>query len=208
MDGGDDYEAAFGRPVDGVAVLFLDGADVLEVADAGALDFLGAEEGDGCFGGHGCSGDDLGGGDEAKAITFGFPCEVDDSVFYRVDDLDRYAFLLNTEDLEVRGERFLGLGMTVDFHADVCALGLPMELCVRDVEEVAGSDDFLSGNVHQTDFGRIAADFRRPEAEELLVGFLSFALRRSWCPFKVPDAFDFDGCLVEKVHLWELVDGY
>jgi len=98
--------------------------------------------------------------------------------------------------------------MPVNFHANVCALRLPMELCVRDVEEVAGSDNFLGGDVHQTDFGRVAADFGRPEAKELLVCFLSFALRRGWCPFKVPDAFDFDGCLVEKVHLWELVDGY
>lgn len=103
MDGSDDHEAAFGRPVDGIAVLLLDGADVLEVSYASALDFLGAEEGDGGFGWHGCGGDDLGGGDKAKAIAFGFPCEVDDRVFDGVDDFDGYAFLLDTENLEVRG---------------------------------------------------------------------------------------------------------
>lgn len=49
MDRGHHHEAAFRGPVDGVAVLLVNGADMLEVAHSGAFDLLRTEEGYCCF---------------------------------------------------------------------------------------------------------------------------------------------------------------
>ena len=208
VDGGDDDEAALGRPVDGVAVLLLDGADVLEVADAGALDLLRAEEGDGRLGRHGGRHDDLGRGDKDEAVALGLPGEVDDSVLDRVDHLDRHALLPHAEDFQVRRERLLRLGVPVHLDADVGALRLPVELGVGDVEEVPRPNDLLGRDAHEPHLGRVAADFGRPEAEELLVRLDRVPLREGGRPLKVHDALDLDGRLVHEGHLGELVDGY
>ncbi len=102
VDGGYDDEATLRRPVDGIAVLLLDGTDVFEVADARAFDLFGAEEGDGGFRGDGSGHDDFGGGDEDEAVAFGFPGEVDNGVLDRVDNFDRDALFADAEDLEIR----------------------------------------------------------------------------------------------------------
>lgn len=76
-----DDEAALWRPVDGIAVLFVNGADMLEVADYAALGFLGAEEGDSRLRGNGGRSGDFACGDQDEAVSFRFPGEVDDGVF-------------------------------------------------------------------------------------------------------------------------------
>lgn len=208
VDRGHDDEAALWRPVDGVAVFLLDGADVFEVADAGAFYLFGAEEGDGRLGRDGGRHDDFGGGDEDEAVALWLPGEVDDGVFDRVDDLDRHALFPHAEDFEVRRERFLRFGVPIDLDADVGPLRLPVEFCVGDVEEVARADDFFGGDAHEADFGGVAAYLGRPEAEELLVGLDRVALREGGGPFEVHDAFDLDGRFVHEGHLGEFIDGY
>ena len=109
MNSGHDDETPFWRPVDGVAVLLLNGANVLEVAHAGAFDLFGAEEGYGGLGRHGGGHDDLGRGDEDEAVALWLPGEIDDGVFDRVDDFDRDALFAHAEDFEVGRERLFGL---------------------------------------------------------------------------------------------------
>ena len=203
-----DDETPLWRPVNRVAVLLLNGAYMFEVADAGALYLFGAEEGYGRLWRHGGRHDDFGGGDEDEAVALWLPGEVDDGVFDRVDDLDRHALFPHAEDFEVRRERFLRFRVPVDLDANVGALRLPVEFCVGDVEEVARADDLFGGNAHEADFGGVAANLGRPEAEELLVGLDRVALREGGGPFEVHDAFDFDGCFVHEGHLGELIDGY
>ena len=207
MHRGHDDEAAFGGPVDSIAILLLDGADGFEVAHAGALDLLRAEEGYRRLGGHGGGHDDLGRGDEHEAVPLGLPGEVDDGVLDRIDDLDGHALFPDAEDFEVGRERLFGLGVPVHLDADVGALGLPVELGVGDVEEVPRADDFLGRDAHEADFRRVAADLGGPEAEELLVRLDRVALRARGGPLEVHDAVDLDGRLVHEGHFGELVDG-
>ena len=208
VHGGHNDEAAFGRPVYGVAVLLLDGADVFEIADAGALDLLRAEEGDGGLGRYGCGHDDLSRGDEDEAVALGLPGEVDDGVLDRVDDLDGNALFAHAEDFEVRRHRLFRLRVPVHLDADVGALRLPVQLGVCDVEEVPRADNLLGWDAHEADFRRVAADLGRPEAEKLFVGLDRVALREGGCPLEVHDAFDLDGGFVHERHFGELVDGY
>ena len=75
--------------------------------------------------------------------------------------------------------------MAIDFDADVGGLGLPVEFCVGDIEEVTGADDFFGGDGHEADFGGVGFNLGGPEAEELFVGFDAFAGWGCWRPFEV-----------------------
>ena len=204
-DRGDGHKAALGRPVDGVVVLLFERAQVLEVADRVALGLLGAEEGNGCLGCHSRGADGLGCGDDDEAVALGLPGKVDDSILDSVNHLDRHTLLLDAEDLERGRLRLLGLGVPVDLDADVRAVRLPVQLGVRDAEEVEGPHDLLGRDTHQADPGGVAADLGGPEAEELLIRLDAVAAHGGGRPLKVHDAVNLDGRLVEQVHLGELV---
>lgn len=96
--------------------------------------------------------------------------------------------------------------MTVDLDAQEGAVALPVQLGVRDVEQVTGTDNLLAGHAHQTDLGRVAADFRSPVAEELLVVLDALTVRRGGAPLKVLNLLNLDRDLVEQVHARQLVD--
>lgn len=145
---GNDDETAFRRPVDTVAVLLVVGADVLERTSACTLDFLGRKELHGGLGECLCSSDGLASSDQNEPIALGLPGEIYDSVLETVDDFDRYAFLLDAEDFEVRGQGFLGLGVSVNLDTDKFAFGLPMQFRIRDIEQVSSSDNLFAWNRH------------------------------------------------------------
>lgn len=180
---------------------------MLEVTGVGTLGLLRAEKGDCRLGGDSCGTDRLGCGNDGETVTLGLPGKVDDGVLDGVDNLDRDTLLLDAEDLEGRGLRLLGLGVTVDLDAEVGALGLPVELSITDTEEVQATDNLLGGDAHEADLGGVAANFGCPEAEELLVRLDSIALDRGGRPVKVHHAVNLDGGLVEQVHAGELIDG-
>lgn len=104
MNGGNNDKATFRGPIDGIAVLLVNGADVLVVAHSGAFDLLGAEEGYGRFGWDGSGSDHFGGRDEHESVAFRFPGEVNDGIFDRVDDFDGDAFLSHSKDFEICSE--------------------------------------------------------------------------------------------------------
>ena len=130
LERSDNNETTPGGPVDGVAVLLVDCADVAEVTGGTALELLRGEEGNGRLGGDGSLDDNLAGCDEHEAVALGLPGKVDDGILDRVDDFDGDTLLANTEDLKVGGKRLLGLGVAVDLDADVGGIGLPVQLCV------------------------------------------------------------------------------
>lgn len=142
-NGGDNHETAVRRPVDGVVVLLVDGADQLEVTNTVALDLLGAEEADGSLGRDSRSRRNLASGNEDETVALGFPREVDDCVLDAINDLNWHALLTNAEDLEVGGQALLALAVSVDLDAEEVGVGLPVKLGVGNVEKVAGTDDFL-----------------------------------------------------------------
>lgn len=169
---------------------------MLEVACRRTLVLLGAEERGRGLGGHGGGTGRLGRRDDDKPVTLGLPGKVDDGVLDGVDDLDGDTLLLDTEDFQRRGLGLLGLGVAVDLDAKVRGLGLPVELDVRDVEEVEGTDNLLGGDAHETDLGRVASDFRGPVAEELLVLLDTLAAGGCGGPVKVHDTINLDRGLV------------
>lgn len=142
-NGSDNHETAIGRPVDGVVVLLVDGADQLEVANTVALDLLRAEEADGGLGRNSRSRRNLASGDEDETVTLGFPREVDDCVLDAINDLNRYTLLADAEDLKVGGQALLALAVPVDLDAEEVGVGLPVKLGVGNVEKVASTDDLL-----------------------------------------------------------------
>jgi hypothetical protein len=207
LQSSDNNETTPGGPVDGVAVLLVDCADVTEVTGGTALELLRGEEGNSGLGGNGSLDDNLAGCDEHEAVALGFPGKVDNGILDGVDNLDGDALLTNAEDLQVGGKRLLGLGVAVDLDADVGGLGLPVQLAVGDVEEVTGTDDLLGGDGHQTNLGGVAAELGSPVAEELLVRLDALTLGCSGGPLEVDDTLNLDGRLVQQVHPGQLVDG-
>lgn len=179
---------------------------MLEVADRIALALLGTEEGDGCLGRHGRRADRLRRRDDDKPVALGLPCKVNHGVLDRVDNLDGDALLLDAEDLQRGRLRLLGLGVPVDLDAEVRRFRLPVELGVRDAEEVQRPDNLLGRDAHQGDSGGVAADFRCPEAEELFVCLDAVSARGRRGPLKVHDTLDLDRRLVQEIHLGELID--
>ena len=103
----DNHESTLRRPVDGVAVLLVECADVLEVANRVALLLLRAEEGDGCLWWHSSTRHNLASRDDDETVALWLPCEIDDGVLERVHDLDWDVLLVDTEDFQVRGKRLL-----------------------------------------------------------------------------------------------------
>lgn len=97
--------------------------------------------------------------------------------------------------------------MTIDLDADVGGFGLPVQLGIADTEKVQATDDLLGGDAHQADLGGVAADFRRPEAEQLLVRLDTLTLNGGGGPVEVNNTFNLDASLVEKVHAGQFVDG-
>jgi hypothetical protein len=207
LQSSDNNETTPGGPVDGVAVLLVDCADVTEVTGGTTLELLRGEEGNSGLGGNGGLDDNLAGCDEHEAVALGFPGKVDNGILDGVDDLDGDTLLTNTEDLEVGGKRLLRLGVAVDLDANVGGLGLPVQLAVGDVEEVTGTDNLLGGDGHQTDLCGVAAELRSPVAEELLVSLDTLALGCSGGPLEVGNTLNLDGGLVQQVHPGQLVDG-
>lgn len=135
-NGGNDHEATLRRPVDGVAVLLLESAEVLEVSNSVALGLLGAEESNRRLGGNGGSTDRLGGGDDNEPVALGLPGKVYYGILDGVDNLHGDTLLLDTENLESGGLGLLGLGVTVDLDAKVGTLGLPVKLGIGNAEQV------------------------------------------------------------------------
>lgn len=207
LESSNNNESTLGRPVNSIAVLLVDSADVTEVTRRTTLELLGSEERDGSLGTNGSVWNDFASGDEHKAVALWFPGKVDDCFFDGINNLDRDALLANTEDLEVGGERLLGLGVAVDLDTNVGSFGLPVQLGIRDVEEISGADNFLCWDRHQTDLGRIAAELRSPVAEKLLICLHAVSFRCSRSPLKIHDTLDLDGGFVEKVHPGQLIDG-
>lgn len=191
VHGSNDHETALGRPVDGVAVLAVRRAHQLEAAQDVAL-LLGGKERHGSLGGHRSTAGSLTSGDDDETVSIGFPGKVNHGVLETVDNLDGHPLLAHPEDFEVGGQRLLGLGVTVDLDTDVGALGLPVQLDIGDVEQIPGSHDFLGRNAHHSHTRGVAAHFRGPEAQQLLVLLHPFALGRRRRPFKVHDSFDLD----------------
>jgi hypothetical protein len=100
----DNDESSSRRPVDGIAVLLVVRADVLEVADASALNLLRAVERHGRLWRDGRGGNGFRGSDDDEAVSLGLPREVDNGVLDSLDDLDRNALLLDAEDLQGGGQ--------------------------------------------------------------------------------------------------------
>lgn len=97
--------------------------------------------------------------------------------------------------------------MTVNLNAEVVRVGLPVELGIRDAEEVERSDDLLGRDAHQADLGGVAAHFGGPETEKLLVGLDTLTVRGSRRPLKVHHTVNLDGGLVQESHAREFVYG-
>jgi hypothetical protein len=168
VDGSDDDETALGRPVDTVAGLLLDRPHKLEVAGGAAL-LLGGKERNRSLRGNGSAGRVLASVDQNETRTVGLPSKVDDGVLEAVDNLHGNTLLAHSENLQVGSQRLLGLGVAVDLDTDVVTLRLPVQLDIRNVEQVTGTDDLLGRHAHHGDTSGVAADFGSPEAEQLLV---------------------------------------
>ena len=179
---------------------------MLEVASKLPLGFFRAEKGNGRFGGHSRDADGLCRCDDGESVTLRLPSKVNDGVLDGVHDLHGYALLLDAENLQRRRLRLLGLGVTVDLDAKVGSIRLPVKLGVANAEKVQGTDNLLGRHAHQTDLGGVAANFGRPEAEQLLVRLDTFTLGSGGSPVKVHNAVNLDASLVEQVHAGELVD--
>ena len=168
VDSGNNHETTLRGPVDTVAGLLLNGADELEVARCVAL-LLGGEERDSSLGKDCSTGGGLAVCDDDETRPIRLPGEVDDGILQAIHNLDWHTLLTNTEDLQVGSHRLLRLGVTVDLDAHVRTLGLPVQLDVRNVEEVTGAHNLLGGNAHHGDTGRVAANLRCPEAKKLFI---------------------------------------
>lgn len=143
VNGGNDHKTASGRPVDGIAVLLVKCAEMLEVAGVGSLGLLWAKEGHGCLGGH-CGGSNrLCGADDGETVTLGLPCKVDDCILDSVNNLYGDTLLLDAENLESSGLGLLGLGVTVDLDTEIRGIRLPVELSVANAEQVETSHNLL-----------------------------------------------------------------
>lgn len=81
-----------------------------------------------------------------------------------------------------------------------------MQFDIRHIEQVTGTDDLLGRNTHHGDTGRVAANLGSPEAEQLLVLLDTIAGDGSRRPLKVVNTLDLDRCLVQEVHVGQLVD--
>lgn len=167
---------------------------------------LRGEERDGGLGCNGSTSNGFSSGNGDETVTVRFPGEVDNSVLETVDNLDRNTLLAHAENLEVGGERLLGLGVTVDLDTNVGTLGLPVQLDIGNVEEVTGTDNLLGRNAHHTDSGGAAAHFRCPEAQQLFVLLDTLALGRRGGPLKVHHTINLNGRLTQQVHPRRLVD--
>jgi hypothetical protein len=75
-------EASLGRPVNGIGVLLVHGANVTEISGRAALELLGSEERHCSLGAHGGALYGFASGDEDKAVALGLPGKVDDGVLY------------------------------------------------------------------------------------------------------------------------------
>lgn len=102
-DGSNHYESSLRRPVDGVAVLLVQRAQVLEVAGELTLGLLGAEESDGSLRGNGSRARGFGGGNNGKSISLRLPGKVNDCVLDGINDFHGNTLLLDAEDLQRRG---------------------------------------------------------------------------------------------------------
>lgn len=138
---------------------------MLEVTNGITLGLFGAEERNGGLGRDGGSSWGFWRSDNNKAVSLGLPGKVNNSVLDRVDNFDRNALLLYTENLEGSSLRFLRFGVSVDLDANVGRIRLPVELGIRDAEQIQRPDDLLRGNAHQADLGGVAANFRGPVAK-------------------------------------------
>ena len=112
---GHNHESALRRPVNGIAVLLVERADVLEVAGRITLRLLWAEEGDGRLWWYSSTRHDFTSCDDDESIALWLPCEVNDGVLERIDDLDWNVLLGDAEDFQVRSHGLLRLGVPVDF---------------------------------------------------------------------------------------------
>ena len=178
--------------MNGVVVLFVGGADQLEVTNLVALCLFRAEEGDGSLGGYSSANRHLTCGDENETVTLGLPGEVDDGVLDGIDDLNGHTLFSNTENLEVGGHRLLALAVTVDLDTQVGAVALPVKLGIGNVEQITSTDDLLRGNAHDTDLCGVATHLGGPVTEELLVGLDTLTVGSSGAPLEVLDLLDLD----------------
>jgi hypothetical protein len=112
-------EASLGRPVNGIGVLLVHGANVSEIARRTALELFGSEERHCSLGAHGGALNGFASGDEDEAVALGLPGKVDDGVLDGIDDFDGHALFADTEDFEIGGEGLFRLGVTVDLDTDI-----------------------------------------------------------------------------------------
>ena len=204
---GNHNETTPGRPVDGIAVLLIQRAEVLEVADHRAFGLFRAEESSRGLGGNSRGSDRLRGGDDSEAIALRLPSKVDDGILDCVNNLDRNTLLLDTEDLQSRRLGLLGLRVTVNLHTEIRRIRLPVQLRVADTEEIQGADNLLGRYAHQANLCRVAADLGCPETDELLVRLDAITLGRRWSPVEVHHALDLDAGFVEEVHARKFIYG-
>lgn len=205
-DSSNNDETSLWRPVDGVVVLLVDGADELEVANGSLLDLWAVERDGGLW-----WGTDLDtswwllGGDEDEAVALWFPSKVDDGVL-ELEKLNWDLLLGDSEEFEVGESRLLGLGVAVNLDAEVLTLGLPMKLAVRDIEQVSCTDNSLGWDSHETNTSRLVLHLWGPVCEELFAGLSSGELNGGRAPFEIDNTLNLDGLLAQKAHTWDFVD--
>ena len=122
-----------------------------------------------------------------------------------LNDFDRVVLLPNPEDFEVAEDRLLGLSVTVNLDTQEVALVLPVELTLRDVEQVLLPEDIPAREVDDRDTRRLVRDLGCPVRQHVLLGLLARLLRllcvlpvlvAVWAPLEVRDALNLDGLLV------------
>lgn len=206
VHGGNDNKASTGCPVDGVGVLLFNSLGAHPLADGTALQLLGCVKVDIRLGGNSSANNGLISSDENEAVSLGLPRKVDNNLL-ELNNLDGNVLLGNAEELERGVVGLLGLGVTVNLDTEVLALVLPVQLAVRDVDQVAGPHNLLAGDAHKTGSGGLVVHLGGPVTEELLgLGPALGGHGNGRLPLKVDDTLNLDGLLSEKSHLRGLVD--
>jgi hypothetical protein len=206
MHSGNDNEAAFRRPVDGIGVLLLQRLCAHPLSRKAALQLFRSVEKDVSLRRNSSASNGLINSDEDETVALGLPRKVDNDLL-QFDDLDRDILFGNAEELERSVVGLLGLGVTVDLDAKVLSFALPMELAVRDVDQVSGSHDLLAGDAHETGTRSLVVHLRSPVSKQLLrLGLALAGDRDSRLPLEINDTVDLDRLLAEQRHLRSLID--
>ncbi|KAH3688596.1 hypothetical protein WICPIJ_000440 [Wickerhamomyces pijperi] len=163
-NGGQGDETALWRELDGVEELPLDGLEpdpLLRGVLGRSGRLFSSVEGDDVLRNGLVGVLQVGVGQSDESVTVGFPLEVDNSVL-QFDLFNWNVPFVQLEEFQVGEEGLTRLSVTVNLHGQVLGFILPVELHIRDLEQVDGSEHSLTWNLHQGDLSSLVRCFRGP----------------------------------------------